>query len=245
MKRSTRAFYVLLAVLILLSCGSALANSAEPPALVLLVSGAPEDFSLSARMGDTQLTLSPQKTAWETYYVLYYHSMPPSKSHSIEEAITLDIHANGGAFTLHIAPEEIQLYNTTFTVNLKNKTLEPGISRVRTAMLVVLRVVLTLLIEGLCFYLFGFREKRSWIAFLLINLVTQGLLNISLTGSGPLAPYLLLGLIIAEALVLIAEFIAFLFAVKEHKRLRRMLYVLTANVLSLVLGGLLITYLPV
>ena len=36
---------------------------------------------------------------------------------------------------------------------------------------------MTLLIEGALFFAFGFRKKLSWVLFIIINLITQGLLN--------------------------------------------------------------------
>jgi hypothetical protein len=110
---------------------------------------------------------------------------------------------------------------------------------------VSLRVVLTLLIEGLLFYLFGFRRKSSWIAFLVINLLTQGVLNIQLNNAVPFTGYLIFNLIFMELVVLLVEMISFLSYVKEHGKLRRAAYAFIANLASLVLGGWLITVLPV
>ena len=95
------------------------------------------------------------------------------------------------------------------------------------------------------FYLFGYRRKESWLIFLIINLLTQGVLNIWLNGSfTPLDSYIIFSLVFGEILVLIIEMIAFLILVKEHHRLRIALYVIIANLLSLIAGGYLITVLP-
>jgi hypothetical protein len=109
-----------------------------------------------------------------------------------------------------------------------------------------LRILLTLAIEACVFWLFGYRDKRSWIAFLVINLITQASVNIWLiSGFDPLGSYLVLMLIFAEILVFIFELIAFLIVIKEHGKLRTAGYVMAANLLSLVAGGYLITVLPV
>jgi hypothetical protein len=110
---------------------------------------------------------------------------------------------------------------------------------------VSLRIALTLLIEGIVFWLFGFRNKRSWIVFLAINLITQGALNIWLNGFLPLGSYLVVSLVFGEILVFIAEIIVFLALVKEHRHRRTLLYVSTANFLSLFAGGYIITVLPI
>jgi hypothetical protein len=115
----------------------------------------------------------------------------------------------------------------------------------RSILLVSMRIILTLAIEAIIFRLFGFRNKKSWIAFLIINLITQGALNIWLNGFAPLASYLVFTLIFGEILVFIAEIIAFSALIKEHRRWRILLYVITANLLSLFAGGYMITVLPI
>ena len=56
---------------------------------------------------------------------------------------------------------------------------------------------------------------------------------------------LFLNLIIMEIFVFIAEIIGTLIFIKEHVKLRRILYVIVANLASLILGGYLITILPI
>lgn len=88
---------------------------------------------------------------------------------------------------------------------------------------------------------YGFRI----IHFLIINLITQGALNIWLNSNGPIMTYGMFVLIFGKIFVFAAEIITFLFFVKEHERSRKVIYVLTANLASLFLGGYLITVLPV
>ena len=109
-----------------------------------------------------------------------------------------------------------------------------------------LRVALTLITEAIVFGYLDTGRKRSWLAFLnIINLLSQGTLNIMLNGESPIASYVIFGLIIGEIFVFIFESIAFLAFVKEHKAWRTFLYVLIANILSLVVGGYIITVLPI
>jgi lysylphosphatidylglycerol synthetase-like protein (DUF2156 family) len=95
------------------------------------------------------------------------------------------------------------------------------------------------------FLIFGFRDKRSWITFLIMNLLTQGILNVILNEASPFASYLIFNLIFMEFFVFIAEIIGILVLIKEHGRFRRVSYTLVANLASLVLGGYLITALPI
>lgn len=115
----------------------------------------------------------------------------------------------------------------------------------RSVVLVTLRIVLTLTIEAFVFYLLGYRHKKSWIAFLIINIITQGALNIWLNSFTPIGSYIILSLIFGEVFVFIIEIIGFLIFVKEHRWIRTLLYVLTANFISLIAGGYMITTLPI
>ncbi|MBE0450942.1 MAG: hypothetical protein IBX70_08865 [Clostridia bacterium] len=72
--------------------------------------------------------------------------------------------------------------NNVYTLDLSERTLTEGKLKLRTAALVGVRVAMTLILEALIFWLFAFRKKESWIAFLLINLMTQIALNVWITG---------------------------------------------------------------
>lgn len=216
------------------------ANAAEPPALIVIVKNAPEDIDISI-VGDDGLKEARKKTAgWETCYAFYHHHLGDRSE------VTLNVSGNGKSYEQPVDPQYLRGYNNIVTVDFDRRTLEDGKLLSRSILLVTLRVSLTLLIEGLIFYLFGFRRKSSWINFLIINLLTQGGLNIALNHDvTPFSSYSIFNLIFMEFLVLALELPAFLTAVKEHRKRRRAAYVLIANLASLVLGGYLITVLPV
>ena len=100
-------------------------------------------------------------------------------------------------------------------------------------------LVPTLIIEGVLLWLFGFRAKRDWLVFLIVNLVTQAGLhlwvaeNLVVNGSSALQ-YLVL--LVAEVPILVVELAAYVFLLKEHSRLRRAAYAACANVASYALG---------
>ena len=64
-------------------------------------------------------------------------------------------------------------YNNLCVLDLQSRTLTAGQPWWRQPLLVFLRVALTLLLEGIVFFLFGYRQKRSWILFFLANGLTQ------------------------------------------------------------------------
>jgi hypothetical protein len=140
----------------------------------------------------------------------------------------------------------LQGYNNVYTLDVEEQLFTPGMYPFRSAILVSIRVFLTLLIESLVFLLFRFREKRSWLVFLVVNLLTQGALNIWLNNGGSLMPYyLLFALVIGEVFVLGAEMIALPLLIEEHKKSRILIFAIVANLASLVAGGYIISVLPV
>ena len=102
-------------------------------------------------------------------------------------------------------------------------------------------LVPTLIIEGILLWLFGFRARRDWLVFLIVNLVTQAGLHLWI-GSGAMAagshPLYYMVLIVAEVPILLVELAAYVFLLKEHSRLRRAAYAACANIASYALGYL-------
>lgn len=209
------------------------ANSAEPPSILIIVPKAPKDLEIN--MG-TIKALRTDK-AFESYYTFYSRDLK-----SADTTLRFTTSSKSLEITINVPPT----YNNIFTLDLKNETLSPGKSLSRSIALPSLRIILTLIIEGIVFFLFGYRKKKSWLVFIIVNLITQGILNIVLAGNlSPLNSYLIFDLIGGEIVVFIVEIIAFLSLVDEHGRLRTALFVILANSLSLIAGGYLITVLPV
>ena len=98
----------------------------------------------------------------------------------------------------------------------------------------------TLIIEGLIFWLFGFRERRSWLVFLLVNTVTQTGLHLAVGSTLAEAGWHFLNysltILIPELVIWAAEAAAYALLLKEHDRSRRIGYALAANIASFVLG---------
>lgn len=214
------------------------ANAAEPPTLIILVYDAPDDIKVELK-GNTFTHPGQKKSvAWETYYVFYYHDIAQLVSD------TLVISSGDETFETKFNLSKGR-YNNIFTLSLAKQTLTPGTAPLRSILLVTLRVLLTLLIEGALFYIFGFREKRSWKIFLLTNLITQGALNIIIATSSTPVATAYFGIFLLEFLILIIELSVFMVVIKEHSSLRRAAYAIAANIASFWLGSYLISNLPV
>lgn len=213
-------------------------NSAEPPSILIIVPNAPDDLEIRIGSDNSYAKAKIIDKVIEKYYTFY--------SQELRNANKYNININTGDSSFEILLEEpLNKYNNIYTLDLVNQTLTVGKLLSRSIFLVSLRIALTLLIEAIVFWLFGFRNKWSWITFLTVNLITQGALNIWLNGFAPLGSYLVFTLIFGEILVFISEIIVFLTLVKEHRPRRTLLYVITANFLSLFVGGYIITVLPI
>lgn len=215
------------------------ANSAEPPSLVILVNNPPDDLSITMVSNQHQPEAITRRVAWEGYYVFYSNDM------KVNSEYTFKVTTGSKSFECSLdAP--LNQYNNVFTLDISKRALTNGTYPFRSAILVLIRLILTLLIEGIIFWLFQFRSKRSWIVFFIINIVTQGILNIWLVSGTSLMPsYLILGLVFGEFFVFTVEMVGFNFLIKERKPSYRLLYAFMANFISLIAGGYLITVLPV
>ena len=215
------------------------ANSAEPPSLVILINNPPDDLSIVLVSNEKQSEAIVRRAAWEGYYVFYSRDMQTGGEY------TFKVTTNGESFECTLSAP-LQRYNNVVTLDVSNRKLTPGKYPFRSVLLVSIRLLLTLLLEGIIFWLFRFRQKKSWLIFLAVNLVTQGVLNIWLNSGGSLIPtYLIFSLIIGEFFVFAAEIIAFPLFIKEHKKSRILIYAFIANLISLISGGYIISVLPV
>ena len=242
MSRKLSAFILALFLIFALSVPAS-ANSAEPPGMIIIVEGAPEDMTLTLVPGqepEYEIRIHESRRGWETYFRLYY-----GMDFSILSSAMIRVESSGNNFTCPIPAEAGRRYNSLLTLNYENRTLTLGQRWWRQPMLTAVRVALTLLVEGLLFFAFGFRGKRSWIVFLIVNLLTQGWLNYIINSSAFSNGYWVLGLYLAEFVIFIAEAIAFPMATKEKKKGRCVLYALAANAASLIAGLLLINHLPI
>ncbi|MTK09998.1 MAG: hypothetical protein F8N38_23345 [Hungatella sp.] len=225
---------------------TAFANSAEPPGFTIIVLNSSEKICLSLKMSNQDVTdlevVEGERKGWEKYYRLYYNHAS-SQVKDLKDAV-LVVQSNKKSFQCALPEETFGRYNNILTLDMESETLTMGQSPLRVPALVAMRVLLTLLIEGIIFLLFGFRQKRSWLVFTAVNLITQAGLNAMLTGPD-LSNYWIFGYVFGEIVVLAAELTAFLTFVKEFRKRRIALYVITANMASLIIGGMVIIYLPV
>lgn len=245
MKQLAKWAMLLLAMLGCL-CSVALANSAEPPGFTVIAQNAPEDLQLDIRVESrkAQVALGGWQRMWEKYWNFHYHLIPGSREALDTDGAVLVAYCGEEVKEMPIPAEALKGYSHVLMLDWENGTLQLGQSPWRIPLLVALRVGLTLLLEGVVLYLFGYRAKKSWLVFLITNLITQSFVNAMITGP-QIGAYWMIGYVVMEILVFGAEMIVFGAALKEKSRGKAVLCALAANAASLLLGGLLLHYLPV
>lgn len=242
-----KPFLILILILTLLIGGTPnYGNSAEPPGLIILVSFPPDDLKMSLLIESGTLSepivLKKEKRSWEAAYRFFYH-MTPMENRPLSKG-KLVVETEGQRFEFSMPSGINRSYNQFLTLDLKKGTLSMGTPPYRAPILVGIRLSLTLIIEGAVFYLLGLREKKSWMLFLMVNLVTQGWLNTLI--EGPNMGYMwFFGFIFAEGLILVVEWAIYLAWLKEFTKKRASIAVWLANMASLLLGGCLLTVLPI
>jgi hypothetical protein len=235
-KRKISCIVLTLVFLILLS-PLCLANPAEPPTIIIVVPNAPSDLEITLNTHREEIRGLTDKKFMETQFKFHVLNYREGSDYSINLILNDNV-------------EEIEIgktadrYLNIYYLDYKTKTLEKDTTGQRVWIYTGVRILLTLLLEALVFLFFGFKKKKSWILFIIINLLTQGILNIWLNTVTTTNGYLIFALIGAEIFVFAAEIAGFLLLVKEHKKLKTFIYVIFANFISLILGGYLITLMP-
>lgn len=239
------------------------ANAAEPPRLSVIVLNPPEDLRLSLVFTSQDQEESVQaegtRLAWEGYYLFRPASFPSFwdwEDSPQDMTILLKAETAEESFSIPVDNQTLttgtgSYYNNLCVLDLSAQTLTPGAPWWRQPVLILLRVGLTLLLEGLVFLLFGYRQRRSWLVFLVVNLVTQGAVNTMLLwGVGPFGNLHASGLVFLlvyvpmELAVMAVEIVAFRRLLREKRKLDATVYAIVANLFSWLLGGAMLTYLP-
>lgn len=141
-----------------------------------------------------------------------------------------------------------EIHRTSFNFNVTYNYLTGQVKLERIAFSYVkqffMTFIPTVLLEGICLVLFGFSTKRNWIVFLIINFLTQLFLTATL-GSILIKDGLInsfVAFIPLECIIFIFEILAFSLLLKEHKKVRRIAFAFTANLISSLTGIILLTY---
>jgi len=248
-----RRAYLLIAVLAFviaafLPFGAASANQLRTPGLSIFVINAPKDLKLFIQYRHSLLPepLEMERTLryWETYYN-YYYQRPPGRFDEDFIGAKLIVQSSQYSYELPILRDlEMRVDKRIMTLDLKQGTLDYGEPGWRAPLSVAGRVVLTLVLEGAVFFLFGMRDKLSWIGFFILNLIIHSFLSgfmahpIEVKGDFFMLIFYMVGVILIEAAI-------YYFAFKELELSpKALLLALTANLIGFSLGSWIMPIFP-
>jgi len=235
----TRYRFISIALLLLLPLHIlSFSNAMEPPGTVLIIEGDIKNVDAWIVYEDeihkaTEFNYPLEKQYW------FYRYKDSRDTHPV--TITISKDGQPTSFTL----KQDREYRNTYTYNTKTGELTEGKSRSRSITLVSARILLTLIIEGIVFYAFGFRNRQSWLVFFIINAFTQAGLNIYINTIQIATAYSILSVVFTEFWIFLGEMLAFPLLIKEHSKKRKLGYALLSNLISLVVGGFILIILPI
>ena len=260
MKRLQR---LLLSLLILISVFTVLPTEAlalnqyygRPPTLTLLVYGAAEDTELRVIMhrgGKTyDIPFEHERRLWEDQYRLYREAVWQFRewygnAYDFKDAELVFTNASGqwrvpipdGMLTERADEEYLTYY-------CRSGRLRYGLALWRAPLLMSIRVLLAILIESFFFYRAGYCLRKIWISFVLINVVTHGLLALLCNGWINVQPGSFALYYIALFLAFVLETVLFVLIVNEQDSNRAASFLAKANAVSLLATFLLIFVLPI
>ena len=218
-------------------------DTLDPDLLALLRENVPEGWHACVAQGTTgapiwgELYAESTDASGNDLHIFGYHGVPSTyrillvtQSGKVWLSDELERRVLQSSVTVHWSDDT---ENTTVTVP----------STVAGYLLqFVATIVPTLLIEGILLLLFQYSWKQNWKAFLIVNVLTQGLLAVASSSvtahSGVSGWYLFFFFLPAELVVMLVE--VFLYSgrglLTGHSKGRAALYAVTANFASAFLG---------
>lgn len=216
------------------------ANGAEPPSFVIYSVNAPSDTEIVYTYGgEDGKTVKKSLRLWEKVWFLY--------DRAFFEEMTLTVRSSEKSFELALPEDPVGgSFKDVYTLDFAAETLTENVSPLRAPVYMLLRVIFTLVIECGFYLLVGYRQKRSFIAFAAVNLVTQMFVNFVINGGSLeiFTSYKTLVYFGMELAVFIFEMIVLTCAVKEKKKWQTCLLTAAANYTSMIIGGIALLFVP-
>jgi len=249
MKKLSLLIVVLaLVIAVFLPIRAAYKNQLQTPGLSIFVINAPEDLKLFIKYRSSSLPepLEMRRTSryWETYYNYYYQHM---QGRFDEDFIGAKLIVQSSQYSCELPiprDPEMRVDKRLMTLDLKWGTLVYGEPSWRAPLSVAGRVLLTLVSEGAVFFLFGMRDKLSWIGFFILNLIIHSFLSGFLAHPIEVRGDLFM-LILYIISVILVEAGVYYFKFKEVELSgKALLLALISNLVGFSLGGWIMPYFP-
>lgn len=228
----------------------------HPPNITLLCYHAPEDLEafieLHKEGKDLTAPMEKDSRVGETVFRLYRAGVYGVKAwfgndEDFQDA-ALIFKTGGKELRIPIDAEKLTPggREDVLTYSFKDGELKVGLPSWRTPALFGIRLLILLLLKGLILFLYGYRQLRSWLSFLGVNLLTMGAVNYVVRGwlnvdMANVYPLFFVGLL----LVLLFELLSLVVLLSEYVRNKAVSYAVTANLAGFVAIFMMLSFLPV
>lgn len=138
---------------------------------------------------------------------------------------------------------EKTVYQQVFSLDFADMTVKTSQSAAKSYLIQFASTFFpTLIIEFLLLFAFGLSPKKYWWAVIAVNLATQLLLT-SVIACNPGIMYsgFILLFVMLELLITVIEAVAYVIIMKKERLWKRIVYAVTANIVSATVGGILLT----
>lgn len=235
--RRPMVIFVLTIFFLILMSSLCFAYSPDSPTIIIIVPRAPSDIDITLNVDGNQFEGLRDIGFMETQY--YFHGFKCNKS----SEFSIDVSYNGFSDVITL-DATYNKYINAFELNYRTFEIKKDVSRKRVRLFAVLSIFLVMSVEALVFFSFGFRERKSWLVFLVINLVIQGIFNnvyVVLSGT---YQFMLSMLLFGGLYLFLFEGAGIVLLVEEKREGKRFAYVMVANLLGLVVVAALIPFMP-
>lgn len=244
-----RFMVLLMCLLFVLLCVFPQNTYATPPSIpsiMIEVNNAPSDLNIDFLVNENWVNARKGSHAWETYF-----SYSSSDKGDIY-VTTIKVIYGGTSYEIDLPPKSWGGTQDYF-LNLSTRTLTDGYYPGRIELLVGIRYAILMIFQCILFLLFGFKKIKSWMIFLLPNLLMQSLLAWAAAHGfdtywiwlGYLAFGFYMNLLNLIPLIVVLILTILPIFLVEHTRNRRLLYIGTANLLELILVAIMDSFLPI
>lgn len=226
----------------------------QPPTLVVVVLGAPKETDMMVVMRKEDevfhVPMEGKRRAWESDFCLYRMAAWQitnwyGNAYDFKDA-ELVLTNSEGEKRIPIPDGMLSPrgFNETLTIHYGSGELSYGLPAWRAPLLISIRLAAVLLVEGLIFFLKGYSRARSWLMFVLINLVIHGLLNVFCNGWIFVNPDYYTLFFIAIFVSFVFEIACFLLLVDEGSSDEMIDYLIPANLAGHITTMVLMRVLP-
>ncbi len=230
----------------------AIRTEIQPPAITVLVNGAPRDLTLTLHImkngADIPVPLFYQRVCWETCYRFYRDEVWEIRAwfgnlSDLKDAV-ITASSGGVDKTIPLPEEGLSSIDDRFTLNWGKGTITAGLPVWRAPLLAAMRIAAGLAIEGLFFWFYGYRNRRTWLVLCAVNLVSLGFWSWFVRDWINARDLTLILLIVLGMVFYVAELIAFILLVNEYDRNRTVTCAARANLVSFLAEIAMLLFLP-